>query len=123
MGYRSDVTALVYVNDDNLNDVERIEKYEALKLLMRTAFKHIDDDWSSDMEFHDTRQMLVFEIEDVKWYPGYDAVQQFDEFLDKLQDAGYEYEFGRIGEDVEDIEYTRSPNNDYRLDVVRRFSW
>jgi hypothetical protein len=129
MGYRSDVKVLVYVpsspppDEKALTAEQQQEKYEALKLLLKTRFAHIDEEWGGEAVFEDSAEVLVFDITDVKWYDSYPEVQNFSAFLDALNDMSYAYEFGRIGEDTEDVEFTRSSNSDYRLGVERSFRW
>lgn len=99
MGYRSDVATVIYGDDRNS------EKYELLKTLMNTTFNVAYDAWSSCAIWHDTKHVLEFRIEDVKWYDGYSDVAAFMQMLEDLQElGGYNYEFVRIGEDDEDIE-------------------
>lgn len=101
MGYRSDVTALVYPvsGEDNLMG------YEKLKLLMNTSFKDFFESWSEHFEWDDKHRALKFEIESVKWYDGYPDVQRFGKFLTEINKLDYEYEIIRVGEEDTDIEY------------------
>ena len=133
MGYRSDVGVLIYptrgsttpMSDDTLklSNISRIEKYEALKTLMGTTFKHVDDAFGDCVEWLDDRHTLKFFIEYVKWYPDYPDVSDFMRFLDCIQDLGYEYEFMRIGEDADDVEEQRTPDSDYNLSLHRTISF
>jgi hypothetical protein len=130
MGYRSDVTALVYVPSSysapdatQLSDEERTEKYEALKVLLKTTFAHVYEEFGDCAEFHDDNEMLVFKIDNVKWYTDDPTVRDFEAFLDCMQDLSYAYEFGRFGEDYEDIEIRSGGDHNYRLGVSREFHW
>ena len=42
---------------------------------------------------------------DVKWYDGYEQVENFNKALDKMKAQNVPYSFIRIGEDVDDIEH------------------
>ncbi len=107
MGYRSDVTALIYPagGEDNLL------KYDQLKLLMNTTFKDLFEDWGGEREFdngwewNDEVRVLQFVATSVKWYDSYPEIQNFGEFLEKVRELEYEYEIVRVGEEDTDIEY------------------
>ena len=107
MGYRSDVTALIYPEGGEHN----LMHYDKLKLLMNTTFKDLYNEWGGEREFDDgwewddNHRVLQFVCTSVKWYDSYPEVQQFGEFLAKIQELGYEYEVIRIGEEDTDIEY------------------
>lgn len=101
MGYRSDVTALIYP----ASGAENLLNYDKLKLLMNTTFKDFLDEWSEHFVWDDKHRVLKFEIESVKWYDGYPDVQQFGQFLTTIQALEYAYEIIRVGEDDTDIEY------------------
>ena len=129
MGYRSQVKALVYPDapEDTMNvqyePAYYTEKYEMLKVLMKTTFGHLLTDTYFDetyFEFNDKREHLVFTAEDVKWYDGYADVAAFHKFLGDVAELGYCTEFVRVGEDVADIQDETMGNNvEYRLRVVR----
>lgn len=129
MGYTSQVKALVY--PDAPEDTMKVqyepayytEKYEMLKVLMKTTFGHLTCEgmwFANQFEFDDRREHLVFTAEDVKWYDSYADVIAFHKFLGGVAELGYCTEFVRIGEDVADIHYETMGNNvEYRLRVVR----
>lgn len=115
MGYRSDVTALIYPvgGEDNLSE------YNKLKLLMNTTFKDFFESWSEHFVWDDTHRALKFEIESVKWYDGYPDVERFGKFLSEIQDLEYEYEIIRVGEEDTDIEYDSTGDAQGYLSVRR----
>ena len=96
MGYRSDVTVLVYAASD--------EDYNKLRLLMNTTYKQVLTDWEDDCTWVDSYSALKFVIEDVKWYPSYKDVFEFENFRREIETLGYAVEFIRVGEDYTDIE-------------------
>jgi hypothetical protein len=99
MGYRSEVATVIY------GDNRDADKYALLKTLMNTTFKGAYDAWSASVTWHDTKHVLEFRIEDVKWYDGYADVAAFMQMLEEIGEIeGFNYEFLRIGEDDEDIE-------------------
>ena len=116
MGYRSDVAVVIY-GDVRDND----ERYALLKTLMNTTFKDVYTEFEGNAEWHDGKRVLEFKMEDVKWYESYSEVKRFMTMLDDIGEIkGLNYEFVRVGEEVEDIE-TKSEGNypEYILSVTR----
>ena len=115
MGYRSDVTALIYPVSGEDNLIE----YDKLKLLMNTTFKDFFTTWDEDFEWDDKHRALKFSVESVKWYDGYPDVQRFGKFLTEISELGYEYEIIRVGEEDTDIEYDSTGDAEGYLYVRR----
>jgi hypothetical protein len=132
MGYRSDVTIIMYprVDDD----------YPMLKLF-------VDENLPDEFEEHEVERSfrevvflkggstffkyLMLELDSVKWYEGYEGVdvytRLFSEWDSKFRNVTdpegeplFHYEFMRIGEDYEDIVYDRSVDSDMILNIERR---
>jgi hypothetical protein len=127
MGYRSNLMVLIYP------DVDKVEaespKYEQLKLLMGTTFKHIVEEFGDPyMTWMDSDRVLKFDINDVKWYPSYPDVQMFEKMLaafkgsgdDDEDITGYCTEFVRIGEESDDVEEVHTGHNNHYYLQVRR---
>ena len=114
MGYRSQVTAVIYPADPadpmshELYKEYETEKYNALRVLMSTKFAPLMDmesGWfSAAAEWDDRNHRLVFELQDVKWYEGYEDVTAFNAMLIEVTELGYCSEFVRVGEETDDIE-------------------
>ena len=121
MGYRSDVTIVMYP--------KRKEDFNMLKL-------YVDETFPDEFEVHEDNnriegfRYLMLEFDSVKWYEGYEDVdvytRAFSEwdtmFRDEYEpESGtlFHYEFMRIGEDYEDIVYDRSVDSDMILGVDR----
>jgi hypothetical protein len=101
MGYRSEVKALIYPASGDQN----LLQYEQLKTLMNTTFKDVYEAWGDDyFTWDDKHRVLKFSAESVKWYESYPDVAKFSPFLDEVHKLDYEYEFIRVGEDMDDIE-------------------
>ena len=115
MGYRSDVTTLIY--GDGLSQ----QGYDLIKTLMNTTFKDTYQEWGSHFEWRDHKRVLQFETESIKWYDSYPDVKSFMDMLDAIGDiAGLNYEFIRVGEDTDDIEQQqRGEDLRYALSVTR----
>ena len=119
MGYRSDVAVVIY------GDARDPEKYELLKTLMNVTFKEVLTEF--DAEWHDTKHVLEFEMDNVKWYNGYPDVDRFMAMLHEIGDIeGFNYEFLRVGEEANDIvaqeggacvEYILSVTRSIRVDL------
>ena len=122
MGYRSDVTIVMYP--------KRKEDFNMLKL-------YVDETFPDEFEVHedDNRikgfRYLMLEIDSVKWYEGYEEVDvytrafskwdtMFEDEYEPEQGSIFHYEFVRFGEDYEDIVYDRSVDSDMILGIERR---
>ena len=106
MGYRSDVTIVMYP--------KRTEDFNMLKLYVDETFPDKFEVYGDDNRIEGFRYLML-EFDSVKWYEGYEGVdvytRAFSEwdtmFRDEDNAGNYEpifhYEFMRIGEDYEDI--------------------
>ena len=52
----------------------------------------------------DDKNKLYFGWNWMKWYDGYEEVDSIMDSLNKLEDKGYGYSYGRIGESMDDYE-------------------
>ena len=113
MGYRSDVGAVIRV--DKIDNAERVfaEFIGKIKLIGDDFFNgwdHNDYGWGSGR--------FIFSVEDVKWYPDYEAVKAFDAIWELASNTeGISGYFVRIGEEYNDIE-TDSFGDDPPYDEV-----
>ena len=119
MGYRSDVTVVMYPKND--------KDFALLKL-------YVDENLPDQFEVCEADtglKYLVCEMDSVKWYQGYEDVdvytRAFSEwdtmFRDEADPEGeplFHYEFVRFGEDTEDIVYDCSNYCDHILGIERR---
>ena len=119
MGYRSDVTVVMYP--------KRKEDFALLKL-------YVDENLPDQFEVCEADtglKYLLLEIDSVKWYQGYEEVdvytRAFSEwdtmFRDEADPEGeplFHYEFVRFGEDYEDIVKDCSTYCDHILGIERR---
>jgi hypothetical protein len=122
MGYRSDVTVVMYPKND--------KDFALLKL-------YVDETFPDQFEVHEDNgrelgfKYLVCEMDSVKWYEGYEDVdvytRAFSEwdtmFRDEADPEGeplFHYEFVRFGEDYEDIVKDCSNYCDHILGIERR---
>jgi hypothetical protein len=125
MGYRSDVTMIMYPSADHR------DKFAALKL-------YVDENLPDEFEVigEGDRRYLHCYIDGVKWYDSYEEVsaytKAFNEWDDMFADPDdpsaqeglqadpiFHYEFMRIGEDYEDVEYHQSCGADHALNMSR----
>ena len=123
MGYRSDVTVVIYPDERNQ------EKYDMLKVLMGTTFKDVPFD--DCVNWRDDKCVLVYNITDMKWYDSYPEVQAFLRMLNVLANeveegagiGGYNYEMVRLGEDADDTEQSQAGEAvEYCISVTRDVS-
>jgi hypothetical protein len=125
MGYRSDVTMIMYPSADHR------DKFAALKL-------YVDENLPDEFEVigEGDRRYLHCYIDGVKWYDSYEEVDTYSKLFSEwdelfadpddpsakegLQaDTIFQYEFMRIGEDYEDVEYHQSYGADHVLNMSR----
>ena len=120
MGYRSDVTIVMYPKNE--------KDFAALKL-------YADETFPDQFEVHEHGfKYLLLEIEGIKWYEGYEEVdvytRAFSEweqvFADPNRDPTrsehapiFHYEFMRVGEEYEDVVYDCSYGADHALNMSR----
>tara|TARA_B110000503_G_C7068001_1_gene379641 strand:- start:166 stop:552 length:387 start_codon:yes stop_codon:yes gene_type:complete len=122
MGYRSDVTIMMYPRND--------KDFAMLKLF-------VDETFPDKFEVHEDNnrtkgfKYLLLEIDSIKWYDSYEEVQKytkaFNEWDDMFADDGdpkhtdplVHYEFMRVGEEYEDVEYHSSYGADHNLNLSR----
>ena len=103
MGYRSQVTAVIYGSDEALTAYMTKDKLE-----------HGDDSVFVHFKGQLKRQTIAFakntvhalllELNDVKWYEDYSDVKAWHRFMDASEAHDLSYEFIRIGEDYDDIQ-------------------
>jgi hypothetical protein len=125
MGYRSDVTIIMYPSADHR------DKFAALKL-------YVDENLPDEFKVvgEGDRRYLHCYIDGVKWYDSYEEVDTYSKLFSEwdevfadpddpsakegLQaDTIFQYEFMRIGEDYEDVEYHQSYGADHALNMSR----
>lgn len=119
MGYRSEVEYICYADD---KDKEAVGK---LKLFVDScvfASKYIVMDRFEESGYFG----FEFEANDVKWYPEYEDVKEFETFMESLDQMlcdqkgfAVHWEFVRLGEDDTDIEYRVSSEAHGILRVTR----
>ena len=119
MGYRSDVTIIMYPSADHR------DKFAALKL-------YVDETLPDEFEVigEGDRRYLHCYIDGIKWYEGYEEVDVYtrafseweDTFRDEADPEGepiFHYEFMRIGEGYEDVVYDGSYGSAHSLNMSR----
>ena len=117
MGYRSDVKAVFYTYDPS--------EYPSIKLFIDENIP----EWFRGDEYMSTfekanLQGIKFDVREVKWYESYADVHGFEQALEKFgkladENNRWNWEFIRLGEEVEDVEQKRSYNSDNLLYVSR----
>ena len=121
MGYRSDVTIVMYP--------KRKEDFALLKLYADETFPD-QFEVCENNNCTDGFKFLVLEINSIKWYEGYEEVDVYtrafseweDMFRDEAEPEGesiFHYEFLRIGEDYDDIVYDTSEYGNRILNIER----
>ena len=117
MGYRSDVTCVMYAREPN---GERDEAGMAfVKAWLNT---HIAEEDKELFEFNDNT--VVFSVEQWKWYESYHDIQRleklFEDFMELCErGSNYRMEFIRVGENYDDIERRESDTSHGLLRLKR----
>ena len=118
MGYRSDVTIMMYPKNE--------KDFAALKL-------YVDENLPDEFEVREGgigHKYLLLEFSGIKWYEGYEEVdvytRAFSEWEDMFRDGAepegepiFHYEFMRIGENQEDVVYDCSYGSAHALNMSR----
>jgi len=122
MGYRSDVTMIMYP--------KRKEDFAMLKLFVAENLPDEFEAHESDSGF----RYLHCYIDAVKWYDSYEEVnaytKAFNEWEQVFADPNHDptrsehapichYEFMRVGEEYEDVQYECSYGSDHALNLSR----
>ena len=127
MGYRSDVTMVMYP--------KKAEDFAMLKLFVAENLPDEFEARESDSGF----RYLYCYMDGVKWYDHYDEVEAyntaFNEWEQVFADPNRDfptstfprflhtpichYEFMRVGEEYEDVQYERSQGSDHALNLSR----
>jgi hypothetical protein len=108
MGYRSDVKAVFYTTKD---------KAAVLKLFVDENFPKVfvEANCLKWVESEFNRAGYSFEYYGVKWYESYPNIQAFKEFVERYNEvadeADWQYEFVRMGEDDDDTELDEHGEN------------
>jgi hypothetical protein len=125
MGYRSDVTIVMYPNSRHR------DKFAALKLFVD---ENLPDEF--DVIGEGNGRYLYCYIDCVKWYDDFEEVDKYNKLFsewdemfadpdDPSVNEGYQadpifhYEFMRIGEEYDDVEYHCSYNSANALNMSR----
>jgi hypothetical protein len=124
MGYRSNLTVLIYPETGDESNAWA-DQYSQLKVLMNTQFREVAEEFRDEMKWRDDKHTLIFEFYDVKWYDSYADVIRFNAMMEAFENdiPGYCTEFVRVGEDYADIETRYTGNTcEYRLGVSREIA-
>lgn len=122
MGYRSDVTIVMYP--------KRNEDFNMLKLYADETFPDKFEVCEDNNRIEGFRYLML-ELDSIKWYEGYEEVDAYTRafsewdtmFRDEYEpESGslFHYEYLRIGEDYEDIVYDQSEGSEVILSVDRK---
>jgi len=118
MGYRSDVTIVMYPKFGHR------DKFAALKLYVD---ENLPDQFEVVGEGYD--RYLHCHIDGVKWYDSYEEVDAYNKafsewekiFADDADDDDplFHYEFIRVGEEYDDVQYECSCGANHALNMSR----
>ncbi len=118
MGYRSDVTCIMYTNKPDDKGAGAIMTTWLKQNIPETAIDYF--------EFHDNE--VIFIAEDWKWYESYPEIQRLEKLFTEFDqtlcggadgDGACCIEFMRVGESYDDVEVRDSNNSHGRLSLSR----
>ena len=93
MGYRSEVYSCIYGDADEITALMTKDK-----LCNADVFTHFANDIKVD-DYREGEKIIILELEYYKWYPDYEEVKAWNNFIDEADVRGLEWEFVAIGED------------------------
>lgn len=114
MGYRSQVTALVYGPTEKMAGLIMKQRHTgAINLWEANHFGESIEEWDApaDDDHYKGLSFFLLQGDDWKWYPDYTDVRAFTEFMTAAPEHGCAYEFARIGEEDNDVEIERSESS------------
>jgi hypothetical protein len=106
MGYRSDVMCIMYARD--VKDVDKVDE-AGMAFIKAWLNSRLAEEDKNLFEF-DHDDMVVFSVEQWKWYDSYSDIQRLDKlFADFMElcdesNGNYYLEFMRVGESYDDVE-------------------
>ena len=116
MGYRSQVRSIIYGPDDKVT-----EFVAAKKLVGDAALAEVWSETTTYLVAYGGETWRVFDLkcDQWKWYSDYPDVAAWMSMLDEAEEAELQYEFARIGEDDNDLEYKGSSDRECWLGFHR----
>ena len=116
MGYRSEVSSVIYAKKDVM-DKFKTDYSDKLKAL-EVYFENNKDEGMS-YESNSDYDIIFLKGSSWKWYETYTGVKAWHELMDLATERGLSVEFIRIGEDYEDIEVDYINDSECYLNVER----
>jgi hypothetical protein len=121
MAYRNEIRCVIYGTKENLDTFLTTQALilgsPVLKEFNESLTRYKIERTTSFPPEKITLHVLDLYGADWKWDCSYPDVKLWLEFMEASATAGLHYEFIRIGEDIEDIEFLNSTDNDYLLGV------
>lgn len=105
MGYRSEVSAIIYGDADVVRALLAAARLQGNKAL---------DEFEDHIELKTNEHRLEIELNlsAVKWYSEIPNVKDWQLLTQEAEEMGLKYEFLRVGEDDTDVEHLYSDDND-----------
>ena len=122
MGYRSDVTCIMYAVDPDT----RMTSKGGMQVINQWVKQRLPEDGLKlCFDFED--DMIIFTARDWKWYEDYADIQMLERLFKEFRatfctecDNEYHIEFMRFGENETDVTYWGSDDNHRRLSLSRQ---
>lgn len=113
MGYRSDVR--IRTTKEGLEIMEKSIKKYIKENVKEEKLKGYDYNLLNSAEKTETTESITLDWESVKWYEDIDGYEDVDAImysLDMLEEEDIDYQYIRIGEEIDDIDERWCINND-----------
>lgn len=117
MGYRSEVRAVIYGTEQDLS----AHIHGQVILFNSIVISDFKDYLNRYVVKHKDQELNVLELHmsNTKWYPEYEDVAQWMEFMEQSITMNLQYEFIRIGEEPGDVEENHSTDPEFFLSTTR----
>ena len=114
MGYRSEVSSLIYGPEDKVKAFIIEQKLLSNGL----SFDHLNQHIKLFLDKEEGENILFIHlyVDGIKWYQDYEDIQKWDQLLESAKEFGLHTEFARAGEEPSDIEYK---GENYRINFTR----
>ena len=116
MGYRSEVSSIIYAKKD-IMDKFKVDNSDSIKEL-ETHFENTYDEGLS-YQSNSYYDIIFLRGNGWKWYETYTDVKAWNNLMNLAIDKGLSVEFIRIGEDEADIEVKYINDSECYLSAVR----
>ena len=109
MGYRSDVSILIYGDDEDMVAFFAGERLKGHKGMPHHPLDEPTSKWHERMHYHTDEGDTMFEFNwfNIKWYDNYPEIAYWEQLMsiweDGFKNTSLQLEFAQVGENTDDI--------------------